>query len=278
MRERIDAATFVRDVIMCRQPISAKLTVHCLGTVASNSMNQLAACARGVEGLDVVYIASANPASRTELRFSSALMGNILSLCLRMARATEDNTAALRELSSQVQSLSLKVVALQSQLAEMSKGHESRYVILGKMTLDDEGRRHLEIAITTSTDCRQDLQTLVSAKAKNSVPASIGSKGSGKAVTPSPSPGKGASTSGAANIGVAQVVQSPARSPVPLVGSCSRRPAGPSKEATSCTVGRLASLIIASHRLISKLSILFMPPNRHSLVRNGFLLPTQQSL
>ena len=138
----------------------------------------------------MVYIASANPASRTELRFSSALMGNILSLCLRMARATEDNTAALRELSSQVQSLSLKVVALQSQLAEMSKGHESRYVILGKMTLDDEGRRHLEIAITTSTDCRQDLQTLVSAMAKNSVPASMGSRGSGKAVTPSPSPGK----------------------------------------------------------------------------------------
>ena len=90
-------------------------------------MNQLAAYTRGVEGLDVVYIASANPASRTELRFSSGLMGIILSLCQRMARATEDNTAALRELSSQVQSLSLKVVALQSQLAEMSKGNESNH-------------------------------------------------------------------------------------------------------------------------------------------------------
>ena len=54
-------------------------------------------------------------------------MGIILSLCQRMARATEDNTAALRELSSQVQSLSLKVVALQSQLAEMSKGNESNH-------------------------------------------------------------------------------------------------------------------------------------------------------
>ena len=80
------------------------------------------------------------------------------SIPFRMSKVKEDSTPAIRALPGQVQAMSLKLVALQSQIVELSTELENMTLVLGKVHgLGSDAAQKLEAAKKTLSSCKADL-------------------------------------------------------------------------------------------------------------------------